>query len=255
MFGIGVLGSLGVVPGGGGPSYDPAIAVFAGGAGAGGYGGFYANLGLQSSLYQDASGTVPITAAGQPIGKANDLSGNSTLITASGTSRPAWQADGSGLFDGLDDVLQTLLATDTTIGTFLLSSLITNPSSAGYCGAISGANTRLYSGVNAAGLSSGTWGTTTTGALQGSKIVRGLKTIIGLRSDGNTISLFENGVVVASVARGLNVTSTLPIWIGASNDAGAAHNLITGKIYKSLYIKESLPDPEIANITTYWSTH
>ena len=64
-----------------------------------------------STLFQDAAGTIPVTAAGQPVGLMRDKSGrgNHAGQTAA-TSRPILQfASGmwSLLFDGVDDSLST----------------------------------------------------------------------------------------------------------------------------------------------------
>lgn len=43
-----------------------------------------------STLFQDAAGTTPVTAPGQPVGRILDKSGNGFHATASGTSRPTY---------------------------------------------------------------------------------------------------------------------------------------------------------------------
>ena len=43
-----------------------------------------------TTLFQDAAGTTPVTAPGQPVGLALDKSGNGFHATASGTSRPTY---------------------------------------------------------------------------------------------------------------------------------------------------------------------
>ena len=65
-----------------------------------------------STMFQDAAGTTPVTAAGQPIGKILDKSGNLAHATQSTASyRPILQQDGGGryyiYFDGVDDGLST----------------------------------------------------------------------------------------------------------------------------------------------------
>ena len=60
-----------------------------------------------STLFQDAAGTIPVTAAGQPVGKMLDKSGRGNHATqATATSRPVLQT-ANGLcclaFDGVDD--------------------------------------------------------------------------------------------------------------------------------------------------------
>lgn len=65
-----------------------------------------------STMYQDAAGTIPVTAVGQPVGKILDKSGRGNHATQSTTaSRPTLQQDTSGKyylsFDGVDDYLST----------------------------------------------------------------------------------------------------------------------------------------------------
>lgn len=64
-----------------------------------------------STLFQDSAGTIPVTAAGQPVGRMNDKSGNAnhaTQVTAA--SRPILRNSGALWwleFDGVDDFLVT----------------------------------------------------------------------------------------------------------------------------------------------------
>jgi len=65
-----------------------------------------------STMFQDAAGTTPVTAAGQPVGLILDKSGNGHHASQStSTARPLFQIDGSGkhylAFDGVDDYLST----------------------------------------------------------------------------------------------------------------------------------------------------
>ena len=65
-----------------------------------------------TTMFQDAAGTTPVTAAGQPVGLILDKSGNGYHASQStSTSRPLFQVDGSGhcylAFDGVDDYLNT----------------------------------------------------------------------------------------------------------------------------------------------------
>jgi hypothetical protein len=65
-----------------------------------------------SSMFQDAAGTVPVTAVGQPVGKILDKSGRNNHATqATAASRPVLQQDGNGKyylgFDGVDDSMVT----------------------------------------------------------------------------------------------------------------------------------------------------
>ena len=74
--------------------------------------GVWFDPGNIGSLFQDAAGTVPVTAAGQPVGKMLDMSGNSRHATQSTAGkRPIWRIDPYGYgyleFDGVDDFMVT----------------------------------------------------------------------------------------------------------------------------------------------------
>jgi hypothetical protein len=63
-----------------------------------------------STLFQDAAGTIPVTAVGQPVGKMLDKSGNGYHATQSITAyRPALMQDIYGYyylaFDGIDNYM------------------------------------------------------------------------------------------------------------------------------------------------------
>lgn len=60
-----------------------------------------------STLYQNELTTTPVVAAGDLIGRAEDLSGfGNSLIQATVTARPLWSING-GVLDGVDDFLRT----------------------------------------------------------------------------------------------------------------------------------------------------
>lgn len=72
--------------------------------------GLWLDFSDMSSLYQDSTGTVSVTAVSQPIGKVLDKSGNSNHAAQTASSRqPVFQTDGA-FFDGVDDFLKTIAA-------------------------------------------------------------------------------------------------------------------------------------------------
>lgn len=75
------------------------------------YGGALYAPSVLSSLYQDAAGTLPVTAPGQPVGLMLDLSGNGHHVSqTTTTARPLYQIiDGFPCVvgDGVDDFLRT----------------------------------------------------------------------------------------------------------------------------------------------------
>ena len=66
-----------------------------------------------ATLYQDAAGIIPVTAAGQPVGLMKDKSGrNNHAYQSASASRPILQRNATTgayylVFDGADDFLQT----------------------------------------------------------------------------------------------------------------------------------------------------
>lgn len=70
--------------------------------------GLWLDFSDKSQMYQDAAGTVSVTAVSQPIGKVLDKSGNSNhAAQTASSSRPVFQTDGA-FFDGVDDFLKTV---------------------------------------------------------------------------------------------------------------------------------------------------
>lgn len=71
--------------------------------------GVFYNPSDLSTLFQDAAGTTPVTADGQPVGLIKDLSGNNYHASQSAlNSRPIYKTDGELhwlYFDGIDDHL------------------------------------------------------------------------------------------------------------------------------------------------------
>jgi hypothetical protein len=84
-----------------------ALAIFAGGLGAGGLQGLMLDLSKASSLYTDSTRTTLVSAAGDAIGSPSDLSPNANHpLQATSTKRPLWQTTYAD-FDGVDDVWAT----------------------------------------------------------------------------------------------------------------------------------------------------
>lgn len=73
------------------PAFDPS-ALFAAGEK-----GFWVDPSDLSTMWQDAAGTVPVTAAGQPVGRIIDKSGNGMVWTQStDANRPTLEVDSNG---------------------------------------------------------------------------------------------------------------------------------------------------------------
>lgn len=68
-----------------------------------------------SSMFQDAAGTTPVTAAGQPVGLIRDKSGRGNhLSQATSSAKPILRQEANGRYylepDGIDDLLSATFA-------------------------------------------------------------------------------------------------------------------------------------------------
>jgi len=76
-----------------------------------------------STLFTDSSGTIPVTADGDVIGRASDLSGNGNHATQGTTlNKPVWRSDGDGdrvYFDRSND---SLAVTSLAAGTYTVGA-------------------------------------------------------------------------------------------------------------------------------------
>lgn len=105
----------GAAPAGSGPSLASLAAVlFASGAPGAAW-----DFSDPAALFQDAAGAVPVTAPGQPVMRALDISGNGRhLVQASASAAPLWttlptNGKPAAFFDGVDDFL-SLASLDLT---------------------------------------------------------------------------------------------------------------------------------------------
>lgn len=69
--------------------------------------GFWFDFSDMSLLFQDAAGTVPVTAVGQTVALVKDKSGNDYSCTASGSQCPTYAGSTGLQFDGSDDGMAT----------------------------------------------------------------------------------------------------------------------------------------------------
>lgn len=207
---------------------------------AGEQGGWYDPSDM-STLFQDAAGTIPVTAAGQPVGRVLDKSGRGNHASqATATSRPILQfANGlwSLLFDGVDDRLVTgsidFTATDKVT---LWSGAYKATTDLGLIAELSpsapGNNGTFYLGANIGGtnfitLSKGTVLSNPAWAIPSPKLA--VLTGVGDIS-GDVASLRGNGAVVASSAidQGAGNYGNYPLYIGSR---GGVSGFLNGNIY------------------------
>lgn len=85
------LGISRLSPALGPPAFNPASVLFASAEK-----GFWWDPSDLSTLFQDDEGTIPVTAAGQPVGRMNDKSGNGRpALQSNAAARPIYQTNGT----------------------------------------------------------------------------------------------------------------------------------------------------------------
>ena len=237
-----------------GPAWSPA-ALFRGGAN-----GFWLDPGRIAGVWQDAAGTVPATAAGQPVGLIGDLSGTGHDF-AQGTSaaRPTLQQDAGGRhylqFDGVDDWLSTpsfprgsdavtiiaALARNQSVNLEDLAGQSANPPGNAGTWVLAAtydasSNTVGFASRGSGGSAPGRASTT----LPGSRVV-----ITGQGKVGtDTAIIRRNGVQVgsSSVDQGSGEFGSYPVFIGAR---GGSMRFFNGALYGLLAINRLLTAEEL----------
>ena len=140
------------------PAYD--VGTFSNGDGflptelfAAGEKGVWYDISDLSTLFQDAAGTIPVTADGQTVGKILDKSGNNIHATqATAGSRPTYRIDIDGFaylqFDGVNDSLvSSTLNLSTTDKVTWSSGLYVDSAAAGAVVMEFSANTNTNTGT------------------------------------------------------------------------------------------------------------
>lgn len=100
--------------------------------------GFFYDPNDLSTMYQDAAGTIPVTAAGQPVGLMKDKSGrNNHAFQTVSASRPILQRNATTganylEFDGVDDFFITNSIDFATTDEITVIAAVKNTSTAGY---------------------------------------------------------------------------------------------------------------------------
>lgn len=104
-----------------------------------------------TTLRQLSTGTGAV-GDGDPVGYAADLSGNGLHMRQSTAgARPAWDADGHTLWDGVDDIMQTDEDVTTGVNAYMAMSGTRYDVSAGIMHISSAITNRVSLGLNTAG--------------------------------------------------------------------------------------------------------
>lgn len=221
-----------------------------------------------STLFQDAAGTIPVTAAGQPVGLMKDKSGRGNHATqATATSRPILQFNNglwSLVFDGVDDGGVTanidFTATDKMTvwaGLHKLSDAAigviveTSTSAPTTPRAFSISGPTAVSGNNFAFRSNGSI-VAATAAITGPTFASPIAAVLTGQSDiaADVMTLRVNSMqsATSSADQGTGTYGNLPLFIGRRGGTGAPFN---GRLY-GLIVRGVKSDDATVTQTETW---
>lgn len=197
-----------------------------------------------TTLFQDAAGTTPVTALGQPVGLMRDKSGRGNHVSqATAAARPTYQQNAGGkyylAFDGVDDSLSSSTGGGGTTGFFYCAALkpVVVPAAqveiwsdqlgaAGYIPVSNSGTLRLYAAngsfpfVDAVGT-----------------LVAATAAIVTTWDDGATINAQLTDGTVGSAARAAVAAGGPGFTLFKKNDG--AGNLFNCEFYGGIYAKDS----------------
>lgn len=218
-----------------------------------------------STMFQDAAGTTPVTAVGQPVGRILDKSGRGNHATqATAASRPVLQQDGTGryflLFDGVDDWLQTasinFTSTDkitmfvgvrriTSVASGVIVELSVNRATNPGAFTVAADDTSRYQ-FNSSGSVGTEFCLSAFQASPNSAVLTGTNRIAG-----NVIQLRRNGVVESNgdaLDQGTGNYGNYPLYIGRR---GGTTQPFNGRLYSLIVRGAQSTATEINNAEAY----
>jgi hypothetical protein len=207
-----------------------------------------------STLFQDAAGTIPVTADGDPVGKMLDKSGNGNHATQSvAANRPIYRT-GGGLawleLNGVNDSLAHPYSSGTSNLTLAASGVTTKNGSRQQLIGASGPNTKLTSLIWVRISSSDSWGTYTDSE-QGAGD-SALDTPIVMINVGNytneTQRLYTNGQLAVTVT-GIYKGDPLDRRFIGSERVNTSRMM--GRIYGIVALGREIASEELTNLNLY----
>lgn len=223
--------------------------------------GVMLDLTRAANLYTDSARTTLVTASGEQVGSATDLSPNAKHASSAGTARPVWNSAGYATFDAFDDYLQTAAidfsatdavtivasvrkSSDAASGVVceLGASSSTNGTFALYAPSSAAANVGFLSRGTASGLASAT------------PFAAPLALVSTGEGDisADLSNVRVNGAQAANAAgdQGTGNYQNAALSIGARN--GGASVFLNGRIYRLLVIGRALTTTE-RNLAERWA--
>lgn len=208
-----------------------------------------------STLFQDDAGTIPVAAAGDPVGLNRGKSGNALHISQSiAASRPVYSlvsGVSSESFDGTDDYLGTSSVNFTASEFSLFVACMTNTPAA-LSGIFKSGDAALSTGesyvlIRAGGSSGVSDGTQTV--FDNFAFSAGIATIVEIHYSPTTVEFIQDGAVVATVTGSFGaVAFTNDILIGSSRSDIQRWN---GNHYGSVFIDENVSEPDRQSTRQY----
>jgi len=196
-------------------------------------------------LFQDSSGTVPVTADGDPVGKMLDQSGNNNHATQSVSgSRPVYRTDGVLHwleFDGVDDYLATS-DSFTIVSTFSVVKFLSKDSTV--YGSPSKYIYNLAWRANDNLLIRGSGGTSTSTAQPSLDLE-----IISTRTNGSGDSLIRVGGIDQAIT-GFSDPITEILWIGI-RQGDAQDWALDGNYYGGAVIDRTVSPSNTEQVEAY----
>lgn len=208
-------------------------------------GGFY-DFSDTSSLWQNTTGTIPVTAAGQPIKRIDDKSVKGNHLTQS-VGTVTWSSSyGAGNFT--NDSLERSLS--TSIGSFTVIMALTQNTQT---------NSIMYSFTNGLpnpnrlsahlpwGDNNYYWDTynATTGRIQGTRTVALASPMVSThRRNGSAVIARVNGSLFGS--------TTISTAVSANQiNIGGENNYMNGRINAFFFINRALSDAEVQSVENW----
>lgn len=245
------------VRGGGAPAFTPA-ALFADGQ----QGVWYEPK--PEYLFQDAAGTVPVTADGDPVGYMQDLSGNGNHATQStSAARPVYHTDGVLHWlapDGVDDFLLAgdafNIAAFTAFGAVLGGSdsnqRLYDTRGTGVAGTARGFQIKPYLEVDNDGFIVDEQNGSTNDSLSFSTDLSVTKVFSASFKAGGAFQIREGGVVLASATPTMTDVVSERVSCLFANSNGQDSQLFNGRFYGGVVVEgiPSFSEPEtyLANL-------